>query len=142
MWIKDKEEFTDDMIPEGAVGFIYFMCTMIDGKEWYYIGKKQFFSNNKVKLGKKEMAARTDKRTKTYKRVKRPAYKNYFSSNDILKQAHKDGIHIDRHILKICYSKMEMTYEETRHLFKLDVLEKENYLNNNILAKFYRGKIK
>jgi hypothetical protein len=142
MWKYNKEEFTEDMIPEGAFGFIYIMKAVIDGKKVFYIGKKQFFNNVKVKLGKKEMAERTDKRTKDYKRVKRQSYKNYFSSNDVLIQANKDGIHIDRYILKICYSKKELTYEEVRYLFKLDVLESENYLNSNILGKFYRGKLK
>ena len=142
MWKYNQEEFTDDLIPEGAFGFIYIMKAFIDGKKVRYIGKKQFFSNVKVKLGKKEMSKRTDKRTKTYKRIKRPSYKNYFSSNEILKQAYKDKIPIERHILKICYSKRELSYEETKWLFKLDVLESDIFLNSNILGKFYKGKIK
>jgi hypothetical protein len=126
------------MIPEGAVGFIYEMTAIIDGKSVKYIGKKNFYADVKTKLGKKETP--TDKRLKTYKRVKKATYKNYYSSNDVLKKAHKDGVNIRREILKICYTKTELTYQEARYLFCNDVLDSEEYLNSNILGKFYKPK--
>jgi hypothetical protein len=138
MWIFEGKEFTEDMIPEGAVGFVYEMVSIIDGKPVRYIGKKNFYADVKTKLGKKEMP--TDKRLKTYKRVRKSTYQNYFSSNDILKQAHKDGITIRREILHICFGKQELSYYECKYQFALGVLESEEFLNGNILGKFYKLK--
>ena len=142
MWYYNKKTFSDDMIPEGAVGFVYMMRLQVDGVTKFYIGKKLFYSTRKVKLGKKELALRTDKRLKNYKEVSTLNYQNYYSSNATIKEAHKNGEVITRVILKICYSKIELTYQEVRYQFKMDVLETDMYLNDNILGKFFKnGKI-
>ena len=138
-WIYKGNLFTDEHIPDGAVGFVYAMSAIIAGKSVIYIGKKNFYANTKKKLSKKAMP--TDKRLKKYKRVSKAAYQNYYSSNDTLKQAHKDGVRIKREILKICFSKNELTYQEVKHQFVLGVLESNYYLNGNILGRFYKGKI-
>ena len=137
-WIYQGKEFTEDHIPDGAIGFIYIMTSIIDGKSYGYIGKKNFFSNVKTKLSKKAMP--TDKRMKTYKRVRKSAYQNYYSSNETLKKAHKDGVLINRNILKICYSKLELSYQEVKYQFQYEVLEHDNFLNANILGRFYKQK--
>ena len=130
------------MIPEKAVGFVYVMNYLANNGQMYsYIGKKNFFSRRKKKFGKKKLAAMTDKRAKKYEIVIKPDYKNYFSSNAELKQAYKDGRLIYRTILKICFSKAELTYQETKYQFKHEVLERDEYLNGNILGRFYKGKI-
>lgn len=139
-WIYRGHVFTDEHIPEGAIGFVYNMSVIINGQAHAYIGKKNFYANTKTKLSKKAMP--TDKRLKKYKRVMKSAYQNYYSSNDILKQAHKDGVLIKREILKICFSKNELTYQEVKHQFLLGVLESDLYLNGNILGRFYKNKIK
>ena len=139
-WIHKGKQFSDSMIPEGGVGFIYSMTAIIDGKSVAYIGKKNFFANIKRPLGKKALAMSTDKRLKKYTRVIKPDYMNYYSSNKTLKDAHKAGVTIKREILMICYSAMELTYQEVKHQFKYEVLEKENYLNANILGRFYKTK--
>jgi hypothetical protein len=137
-WIYKGKEFTEDMIPENAIGFIYNMTAIIDGKSISYIGKKNFYADIKTKLSKKAMP--TDKRLKTYKRVKKATYQNYYSSNEVLKKAHKDNIKIKRDILMICTTKLELSYQETKHQFVLGVLESDKYLNGNILGKFYKFK--
>ena len=137
-WIYNNVEFTDDMIPENAIGFVYEMEAIIDGKCVKYIGKKNFFSVRKKKFGKKALAAMTDKRAKKYTVITKPDYHNYYSSNDVLKNANKTGVLIKRYILKICYSKTELTYQETKYQFVNEVLEKDEYLNGNILGKFYK----
>jgi hypothetical protein len=137
-WIYKGKEFTEDMIPENAIGFIYNMTAIIDGKSISYIGKKNFYADIKTKLSKKAMP--TDKRLKTYKRVKKATYQNYYSSNEVLKKAHKDNIKIKRDILMICTTKLELSYQETKHQFVLGVLESDKYLNGNILGRFYKFK--
>jgi hypothetical protein len=139
-WKYKGKEFSDSMIPEGGVGFIYSMTAIIDGKSVAYIGKKNFFANIKKPLGKKALAMSTDKRLKKYTRVIKPDYMNYYSSNKTLKDAHKAGVTIKREILMICYSAMELTYQEVKHQFKYEVLEKDEYLNANILGRFYKTK--
>jgi len=140
-WIYKAVEFTDTMIPEGAVGFVYEMEAIIDGKSVRYVGKKNFFSVRKKRFGKKKLAAVTDKRVKKYELITKTNYQNYYSSNKVLQDAYKAGIPIKRYMVKICFSKSELTYEETKYQFKREVLEKEEYLNGNILGKFYKGNI-
>jgi hypothetical protein len=114
------------------------MSAIINGKAVAYIGKKNFFSNTKKKLAKKAIS--TDKRLKKYKVVTKSAYQNYYSSNAVLKEAHKAGVKIKRFMVKICFSKMELTYYETKYQFTREVLEKEEFLNGNILGRFYKIK--
>lgn len=137
-WIYMGKVFEPEMIPEGAIGFVYQMSAIINGKSLSYIGKKNFHSNTKKKLSKKAMP--TDKRKKGYVKVTKLAYENYYSSNDVLKAAHKKGITIQRKILRICYSKTELTYNEVKFQFGYQVLESDNFLNGNILGRFYKQK--
>lgn len=139
-WTYEGKEFSELSIPEGGIGFIYIMTAIIEGKSVAYIGKKNFFANIKRPLGKKALAMSTDKRLKKYIRELRPDFMNYYSSNKTLKDAHKAGVPIKREILKICYSQMELTYQETKYQFKYEVLEKEEFLNANILGRFYKTK--
>jgi hypothetical protein len=139
-WIYQGKEFVEMDIPEGGVGFIYMMTAIVDGKSVAYIGKKNFFANIKRPLGKKALAMSTDKRLKKYKRELKPDFMRYYSSNKILKDAHKAGVTIKREILRICHSLMELTYQETKYQFQYEVLEKEEYLNGNILGRFYKIK--
>ena len=139
-WIYQGKEFDDKQIPDGAVGFVYIMSAIIDGKSVLYVGKKNFFANVKRPLGKKALAMSTYKRLKKYKRELKPDFMNYYSSNKILKDAHKAGVPIKREILRICYSQMELTYQETKHQFIYEVLEKQEFLNGNILGRFYKFK--
>jgi hypothetical protein len=139
-WIYQGKEFDESSIPEGAVGFIYHMSVILNGNSYAYIGKKNFFSNTKKKLGKKALAQVTDKRLKKYTRELKPSFMNYYSSNQQLKEAHKAGLIIKREILIICNSATELTYQEVKHQFQYEVLEKEGFLNGNILGKFYKTK--
>jgi hypothetical protein len=139
-WIYNGKEFLDKMVPEGAVGFIYEMTAIIDGKVVRYIGKKNFYANIKKMKGKKALAMTTDKRLKKYTRELKLDYQKYYSSNKVLKDFAKSGGLIKREILKICYSAMELTYQETKHQFLYEVLEKEEFLNGNILGRFYKIK--
>ena len=139
-WLYKSRDFDESCIPEGFVGFIYIMTAVIDGKSVAYIGKKNFFANIKRPLGKKALAMSTDKRLKKYVRELKPDFINYYSSNKTLKDAHKRGIKIKREILMLCATQMELTYQETKHQFLYEVLEKEEYLNGNILGRFYKTK--
>jgi len=139
-WIYKGEVFNDSKIPEGAVGFIYEMEAIIDGKAVRYVGKKNFYSTTKKKFGVKALANMEDKRAKKYTIQVKTNYQNYYSSNKVLQDAHKAGVPIKRFMVRICFSKTELTYHETKFQFVREVLEKEEYLNANILGRFYKTK--
>jgi len=139
-WLYNGTEFTQINIPEKAIGFVYHMSVILNGNTYAYIGKKNFFANIKKPMGKKALAMSTDKRLKKYTRELKPNFENYYSSNQQLKEAHKAGCKIKREILVICYSATELTYQEVKHQFAYSVLEKEEFLNGNILGKFYKTK--
>jgi len=139
-WSYQGQDFDSSMIPEGAVGFVYEMQAVIDGKLVRYIGKKNFYSTTKKKFGKKAVASMQDKRAKKYTVQRKLGYESYYSSNSVLKDAHKAGIEIRRYMLKICYSAMELTYYETKFQFVRGVLESDEFLNGNILGRFYKFK--
>jgi hypothetical protein len=139
-WVYKGEVFNDSKIPEGALGFIYEMEAIIDGQAVRYIGKKNFYSTTKKKFGVKALANMEDKRAKKYTIQVKPNYQNYYSSNKVLQDAHKAGVIIKRFMVRICFSKTELTYHETKFQFVREVLEKEEYLNQNILGRFYKTK--
>jgi hypothetical protein len=139
-WVYKGEVFNDSKIPEGALGFIYEMEAIIDGKAVRYVGKKNFYSITKKKFGVKALANMEDKRAKKYTIQVKTNYQNYYSSNKVLQDAHKAGIIIKRFMVRICFSKTELTYHETKFQFVREVLEKEEYLNANILGRFYKIK--
>jgi len=141
-WIYKGKEFTELCIPENSVGFIYIMTAIIDGKSVAYIGKKNFYSNTKKHFTKKQLLLSTDKRVKKYSRVIKPNFINYYSSNEVLKSAHKSGIIIKKEILMICYSTSELTYQECKFLFCNDCITDDKYLNSNILGRFFRNNLK
>jgi hypothetical protein len=139
-WSYQGQDFESSMIPEGAEGFVYEMQAIIDGKLVRYIGKKNFYSVTKKRFGKKALSSMQDKRAKKYTIQKKLTYLDYYSSNAVLKDAHKAGIEIRRYMLKICFSKMELTYYETKFQFVRGVLESDEFLNGNILGRFYKFK--
>ena len=139
-WSYQGQYFESSMIPEVAEGFVYEMQAIIDGKLVRYIGKKNFYSVTKKRFGKKALSSMQDKRAKKYTMQKKLTYLDYYSSNAVLKDAHKAGIEIRRYMLKICFSKMELTYYETKFQFVRGVLESDEFLNGNILGRFYKFK--
>jgi hypothetical protein len=139
-WVYKGEVFNDSKIPEGALGFIYEMEAIIDGKAVRYVGKKNFYSTTKKKFGVKALANMEDKRARKYTIQVKTNYQNYYSSNKVLQDAHKAGVIIKRFMVRICFSKTELTYHETKFQFVREVLEKEEYLNANILGRFYKIK--
>ena len=122
-------------------GYIYITTILDTGRK--YIGKKNFFHNTNVKLGKKELAnlptARGKKPSKK-KVTKESDWKTYYGSaqeiKDSVKQYSKERI--TRTLIRLCKSKKELTYYECKYLFDYNVLEPNSgFINDNILGKFY-----
>lgn len=125
--------------PEDAHGFVYRITNTRTGK--WYVGKKNLYSTRNIKLGKKALAAREDKRASKRKVVVTESdWKTYYGSEPgLLKDIQTDGHGaFRRDILCICFTKAELTYEELRQQIILGCLESDNCYNGNLLGKFFR----
>jgi len=122
---------------DGDFGFVYEIYNTTNSK--MYIGKKQFWSHRKMKIGKREKKRRVaDGDLSRFKRVKRETkWREYTGSNDQLNENIRSGHKITRTILKIAKSKKELTYLELKYLFCREVIESDRYYNGNISGKFY-----
>ncbi len=130
MWLyKGQQIKTREDLPEEAVGFVYRIFNRTNNKT--YIGKK-------ILLNK-----RTRPPLKGYKR-KRVDYvesnwKTYTGSNVETKKWNIEDCY--REIMYICFNRTMMSYRETMLQFQENVLENDNYVNDNILGKYYKKKI-
>ena len=134
-------------MPEGTYGFIYETTHRKSGKK--YLGKKVLYFERNKKLGKKALETLKEERKAKgiggrvplkQKIVTESDWKNYYGSHkDILKLV-KEGSPMDFERKILCYvpNKKLLTYYECKYLFINEVLEHDEYINDNILAKFYR----
>jgi hypothetical protein len=137
----NTEITTSDQIPETAIGFIYLITRLSDGK--IYVGRKMLNSNRKVRLTKKEKLLPENKR-KTFKRViKETDWKDYWgSSKELLEDIKILGKEsFKREILVFTESKTNTSFYEMYFQMKYDVLFSNSYNNHIANTKFFKGKI-
>jgi hypothetical protein len=117
-------------MPEGTYGFIYEVTHQPTGRK--YIGKKVLEFNRTLPPLKGTKRKR--------KVVKESDWKTYYGSHKEIVGLIKEGKQEEftREILQYVTSKKLLTYFECKYLFIKEVLEGNNYINDNILAKFYR----
>ena len=150
-WVYQERVITSikDM-PQGTYGFVY--------EVWYkptdikYIGKKVLYFERNKKLGKKALELLKEERIKQGLRGRVPLkqkvitesdWKDYYGSQKeiiALSKADNAGENWEKRILEFVPNKKLLTYYETKHLFKNDVLENQysSHINDNILGKFFR----
>ena len=148
MWLykKQKIDSIDDM-PKDTYGFIYEVTHTKSKRK--YIGKKVLYFERNKRLGKRALAALKEERAKKGMKGRTPLkqkvitesdWKTYYGSHkDILKliKEGKQG-EFTKEILHYVPNKKQLTYFECKYLFINEVLEHNDYINDNILAKFYR----
>jgi len=148
-WMYQGRLITDisDM-PEGTYGFIYEVYHK--PSDLKYIGKKVLFFERNKRLGKRALEAlREERKAKgiggrvplKQKVITESDWKTYFGSHTKIKELVKesDSEHWEKRILEFVPNKKLLTYLECKHLFIKEVLEsRNNYINDNILGKFYR----
>ena len=129
-----------EQFPEGTYGYVYQTTHIPSGKK--YVGKKALIYSLKKKIGKRELALWEGVgRPPVYKAVQKESdWKTYYGSHKFIKEEIKNGNQADfkRHILQLAYSKKELTYLENKALFTLGVLEREEYLNDNIEGRYFK----
>jgi hypothetical protein len=141
MWLyNNKVVETIEDIPVNTFGFIYITTHTPSGMA--YIGKKSLYHNVKRKLTKKELAEQTGRgRKATTETIQKESdWKIYYGSEDFIKQRIKEKKQDEfkREIIHFVENKKMLTYFECKYQFMYGVLENENYLNSNILGKFYK----
>ena len=148
MWLYKKQKIDSiDEMPKGTYGFIYEVTHTKSKRK--YIGKKVLYFERNKRLGKRALAALKEERAKKGMKGRTPLkqkvitesdWKTYYGSHkDILKliKEGKQG-EFTKEILHYVPNKKQLTYFECKYLFINEVLEHNDYINDNILAKFYR----
>lgn len=141
--------------PKDTYGFIYEVYHKPTGQK--YIGKKVLFFERNKKLGKRALEAlREERKAKgiggrvplKQKVVTESDWKDYYGSHPIILKYVKESVDLrkdfERKILDLVPNKKLLTYYECKHLFINNVLEtySHQYINDNILGKFYRKDFK
>ena len=122
--------------PEDTHGFIYEVTHLPSGMK--YLGKKVLYFNRTLPPLKGQKRKR--------KVTKESDWKDYYGSHPKIKELIKECKDSnewqvwEKKILQICKTKKQLTYYETKFLMVHDVLESHShqYINDNILGKFYR----
>jgi len=131
-WTFQDKVFTEDDIGD-YLGFVYLITDTSNNKK--YLGKKIFW--NKV--------AKPPLKGKTKRRISRKPsnWQEYYGSNDLLKKlvASSDKSLYKREILKLCRTKSEMSYFETKLLFENDALLRDDFYNDWVTCKITRGQL-
>tara|TARA_R110000803_G_scaffold139557_2_gene206208 strand:- start:278 stop:763 length:486 start_codon:yes stop_codon:yes gene_type:complete len=149
IWTHNNKLITaiDDM-PENTYGFIYEVTHIPTSRK--YIGKKVLYFERNKRLGVKALAAlREERKAKgiggrtplKQKVITESDWKTYYGSQKEILELVKNGNkeEFKREILQYVSTKKQLTYFECKHLFIKEVLEnRNNYINDNILGKFYR----
>jgi hypothetical protein len=131
-WLYENKviESIEDM-PEGTFGYVYQVTHIPTGLK--YIGKKQLISNRTLP---------PLKGTKRKRKIQKESdWKTYYGSQTEIKQLVKESqstLDFTREIIIFASTKKQLTYYETKELFVREVIENDNYLNSNVLGKFFR----
>ena len=132
MWLyKNKEINSIEDMPADTFGFVYLVTHTPSGKK--YLGKKQLIANRTLPPLKGQKKKR--------KIQKESDWKTYYGSQTEVKQLvkeSKDMLEFVREIRIFASTKKQLTYFETKLQFVNEVLENDEYLNSNILGKFFR----
>ena len=135
-------------MPEGTYGFIY--ETLHKPTQKKYIGKKVLYFQRNKRLGKRALEQlRLERKEKgiggrtplKQKVITESDWVEYYGSHKEILKYVKEGHPLDFERTILCYvpNKKLLTYFECKYLFINEVLEnRDNYINDNVLGKFYR----
>lgn len=129
-WIYQGKEFKSEDHPE-AFGFVYVIVNTISNKR--YIGRKFLFKTAYKQVNKKR------------KRIKVASdWENYYGSNaELLSDVQTHGKEcFQRFIVKLCKSRSECQYIESKFIFENDAIINENFYNSWISCRIHGKNVK
>ena len=123
-WIWEGKPFTSDMIGN-YVGFVY--CILFKPLNKKYLGRTYFHQIRKVKGKKRRQRSESN-------------WKKYWSSSEVVKNlVELEGEEcFDREIISLHTTRGDCNYMEVKLQFQFNVLESEDWLNDNINGKWHR----
>jgi uncharacterized protein (DUF427 family) len=133
MWLYNDKEVTEEDI-EGYVAFVYLITNLQNNKR--YIGKKLL-----TKTRSKVIKGRVRKK----KVVTESDWRDYYGSNEILKQEvlNLGSDKFKREILRFCKTRGTANYFEAKLQMEHAVLEKpDEWYNEQIRVRVHRSHIK
>ena len=122
-----RGEIFDESLVDKYYGFVY-SITCPDGR--MYIGRKAFWFMRKQRGAKRRSKMESD-------------WRKYYGSSEIVKEMVKELGPDDfkREILSLHITKGEMNYTEVKEQFQRNVLESEDYINDNINGKYFKSRV-
>lgn len=116
------------------VGFVYIITDLTNDMK--YLGQKQFYST-------KTLPPLKGKVKKRRKKVESD-WQNYFGSSETIKALVKEygPSRFERTILRLCKSKSECNYYETKLQFENDVLFRDDFYNGIINCRISKNQVK
>jgi hypothetical protein len=128
MWLYEDKEFTE---VEDYYGFIYLIENLVNGKK--YIGRKYL-----TKAGYKTVKGKRKKF-----RVESD-WRDYYGSSTSLKEDidHYGKDNFRRTILRLCKSRGECNYFETKYIFDNDAILDPKYYNSWVSCKIQTSHVK
>jgi hypothetical protein len=138
-WTYNNKEITSiEQFPEGAIGIIYRIDNLTNGR--YYFGRKTCISKRKKKLTIAEKKLEENKRkTFKYEVSETSGWKSYKGSNKPLLSDIAKGDKFKKEIIQFCFSKAEMTFYETRAIICSTCLLSEDCYNDWVSCKVYKS---
>lgn len=148
--------------PEGMFGFIY-LITYTNGKK--YIGQKKFCSEltvpalingevrpNSIRIHKRRNLTQVQLANRTTAQIRKKVKSGLVPFDIVSKESKwqsykgsskdvKDLKIASKEILHLVPTKRNITYMEAKALFMHNAIEAEDYLNANILGKFFRDNL-
>lgn len=129
MWLYEEKEIDYELVNE-YYGFVYLIENIKTGKR--YIGRKYFTKASSKQIKGKRKRCRKESDWKDY----------WGSSSRLLSEIEKEGQDkFKRSILRLCKTRGECNYWEAKLQFMHNVLETDDYYNDNIMMKFTRNNI-
>jgi hypothetical protein len=127
-WLYEDKEFTD---VEDYYGFIYLIENLVNGKK--YIGRKYLTKAGykTVKGKRKKIRVESD-------------WRDYYGSSTSLKEDidHYGKDSFRRTILRLCKSRGECNYFETKYIFDNDAILDPKYYNSWVSCKIQTSHVK
>lgn len=131
-WTYNGDIFDEDGVGD-SIGFVYMITDLVNNKR--YIGKKIF----RNKVSKPPLKGKKKRRISSVQ----SNWKEYYGSSPVLQiLVEQNEKHLyKREILYLCRSKSEMSYLETKLLFKYDALLNDGWYNDWITCKITRKQL-